>query len=63
MKKAILGIILLGAIFVSCREKSTEEKVEDAIEAVGNDIEEQTDSVIQKVEEVVDEAEKTEKQN
>lgn len=63
MKKVILGIILLGAIFVSCREKSTEEKVEDAIEAVGNDIEEQTDSVIQKVEEVVDEAEKTEKQN
>ncbi|WP_333695366.1 hypothetical protein [Flavobacterium sp.] len=51
MKKAILGIILLGALFVSCKEKSTEEKVEDAIEAIGNDIEEKTDSVVQEVEE------------
>ena len=40
MKKTLLGLVLMGALFVvSCKEKTTEEKVEDAVESVGSDIE------------------------
>ena len=40
MKKALLGLVLMGSLFViSCKEKTTEEKVQDAVESVGNDIE------------------------
>ena len=43
MKKVILALAFVSTLaFVSCKE-STEDKIEDATEAVGNDIETATD--------------------
>ena len=52
MKKVILSLFIAGLSFsfVSCRE-TTEEKTEDAIEAIGEDIEENADRAAEKIEE------------
>lgn len=56
MKKTLLGLVLMGALFVvSCKEKTTEEKVEDAVEAVGNDIENKAEEAGDVIENAVDE--------
>ncbi|MDP2161305.1 MAG: hypothetical protein Q8K02_12525 [Flavobacterium sp.] len=56
MKKTLLGLVLMGALFVvSCKEKTTEEKVEDAVEAVGNDIENKAEEAGDAIENAVDE--------
>ena len=56
MKKTLLGLVLMGALFVvSCKEKTTEEKVEDAVEAVGNDIENTAEEAGDAIENAVDE--------
>ncbi|MFN3756188.1 MAG: hypothetical protein ACK4RM_04470 [Flavobacterium sp.] len=56
MKKTLLGLVLMGALFVvSCKEKTTEEKVEDAVESVGNDIEKTAEEVGGAIENAVDE--------
>lgn len=54
MKKALLGLVLMGALFVSCKEKTTEEKVEDAVEAVGNDIENKAEEAGDAIENAAD---------
>ena len=55
MKKTLLGLVLMGALFVvSCKEKTTEEKVEDAVEAVGNDIENTAEEAGDAIENAVD---------
>jgi predicted small secreted protein len=46
MKKVFLvvcTVMFLAASFTSCREKSTGEKVEDAVEDVADDIEDAVD--------------------
>jgi len=49
MKKAILALAFVSTLaFVSCKE-STEDKVEDATEAVGNDIETATENAVDAV--------------
>ena len=46
MKKVILALAFVSTLaFVSCKE-STEDKIEDATEAVGNDIETATDNAV-----------------
>ncbi|GGD13192.1 hypothetical protein [Flavobacterium orientale] len=56
MKKTLLGLVLMGALFVvSCKEKTTEEKAEDAVEAVGNDIENTAEEAGDAIENAVDE--------
>jgi len=53
MKKVILTTLLMTVLtisFSSCREKSAEEKVENSIEEVGDELENATDDV----EEVLD---------
>lgn len=62
MKKTLLGLVLMGALFVSCKEeKTTDEKVEEAVEAVGEDIEKTADTLTQNTEDALDNAaEKTE---
>jgi predicted small secreted protein len=46
MKKAILALALVSTLaFVSCKE-TTEDKIEDATEAVGTEMEEETENVI-----------------
>jgi PBP1b-binding outer membrane lipoprotein LpoB len=56
MKKTLLGLVLMGALFVvSCKEKTTEEKVEDAVESVGNDIEKTAEEAGDAIENAVDE--------
>lgn len=56
MKKTLLGLVLMGALFVvSCKEKTTEEKVEDVVESVGNDIEKTAKEVGGAIENAVDE--------
>lgn len=49
MKKVFLSLALMTAfLVVSCKE-STQEKVEEATEAVGNDIETATEEAIEKI--------------
>ena len=58
MKKTIIAVALIFAISTavfSCREKTTGEKVEDAVESVGEDIEEGAKDVKEKVEEGAEE--------
>jgi len=46
MKKSIitsLFLLLFAFSFTSCREKSTGEKVEDAVESVADDVEDAVD--------------------
>ncbi|WP_338378425.1 hypothetical protein [uncultured Flavobacterium sp.] len=46
MKKVILALAFISTLaFVSCKE-STEDKVEEATEAVGNDIETATENAV-----------------
>ncbi len=48
MKKSYITLALLAIFtiaFASCREKTTGEKVEDAVESVGEDIEDGIDEV------------------
>lgn len=58
MKK--LSLLLLAAVFslsiYSCRE-TTEEKTEDAVEEIGNDIEEATEESVEAVEEAGEDVE------
>lgn len=49
MKKAFLSLALLATlIVVSCKE-STQDKVEEATEAVGNDIQEATEEAVETI--------------
>lgn len=49
MKKVFLSLALLATlIVVSCKE-STQDKVEEATEAVGNDIQEATEEAVEKI--------------
>ena len=46
MKKTILALAFVSTLaFVSCKE-TTEDKIEDATEVVGNEMEEETENVI-----------------
>ena len=55
MKKTLLGLVLMGALFVvSCKETTTEEKVEDAIESVGDDIENKAEEAGDAIENAAD---------
>lgn len=52
MKKVILGLAL-AALIVSCK-KETEDKVEDATEAVGTEMEQTVDTAMVKTENAMD---------
>ncbi|UOB16078.1 hypothetical protein [Abyssalbus ytuae] len=47
-------LFVLCSTSISCREKSTGEKVEDAVEAVGEDIEEGVEEVGEEIEDATD---------
>jgi len=54
-------IYLLAIVFAlattSCREKTTGEKIEDAVESVGDDVKDAVDDVGDEIEDVVDDNE------
>lgn len=57
MKKKIvyLSLVLLMILSFSCREqKSTDEKIEDAVEETGESIEDAADEIEEEVEEATD---------
>ena len=57
MKKAAIAVALIFAIstsIYSCREKTTGEKVEDAVESVGDDIEDGAEDVKEEIEKATD---------
>ncbi len=57
MKKifiSVLSIVFLATITLSCREKTTGEKVEDAVEDVGDAVEDGAEEVKDAVEDVAD---------
>lgn len=53
MRKTILAVAFMAVVMVSCQEK-TKDKIEDAHEAVGAEVEEKIDTVSQKVETAID---------
>ncbi|WP_396167544.1 hypothetical protein [Flavobacterium sp.] len=53
MKKTILAVAFMAVAMVSCQDK-TKDKVEDATEAVGTEMEQKIDTVAEKAEGVVD---------
>ena len=53
MKKTILAVAFMAVAMVSCQDK-TKEKVEDATQAVGTEVEQKMDTVAEKAENVVD---------
>lgn len=53
MKKTILAIAFMAVALVSCQEK-TKDKIEDAHEAVGHEVEQKLDTVSQKLQTVID---------
>lgn len=53
MKKTLLALAFVGALMVSCKEK-TEDKVEDAADAVGTEMTEAVDSSAAAVSEAAD---------
>lgn len=53
MKKIILAIAFIAVAMVSCHDK-TKDKIEDAKEAVGAEVEQKMDTVNEKVEKVID---------
>lgn len=55
MKKTLLALAFVGALMVSCKEK-TEDKVEDAVDAVGTEMTETVDSTAAAAGEAVDSA-------
>ena len=57
MKKTILTVMALGLLLATtaCRE-STQEKSEEALEAIGNDIEEGTENAVEKTGEALENA-------
>ncbi|UNY99234.1 hypothetical protein MQE36_02550 [Zhouia spongiae] len=58
MKKILLGLVLLmglSVVTVSCKEKSNKEKVEEAIDEVGDAVEEAADEAGDAIEEVKEE--------
>lgn len=61
MKKIILMLALLftvSTVFVSCREKkSADEKIEEAINEIGDELDEASDDVKDAIEDVKDELE------
>ncbi len=58
MKKSFLFLVAILALsFNSCREK-TQEKTQDAIEAIGEDIEDNTKKAGEKIEEGADKVKK-----
>ncbi|NKI24992.1 hypothetical protein HCG49_00285 [Arenibacter sp. 6A1] len=60
MKKVILSMIMLfafSAITIGCREtKSTEEKIEDGIEKVGDDLEEGVEEIEDEIDDATDDS-------
>jgi hypothetical protein len=62
MKKIFKNTIYLIALVfalatTSCREKTTGEKIEDAVESVGDDVKDAVDDVGDEIEDVVDDNE------
>jgi cell division protein ZapA (FtsZ GTPase activity inhibitor) len=53
MRKTILAVAFMAVAMVSCQEK-TKDKIEDAHEAVGAEVEQKIDTVSQKVETAID---------
>ncbi len=53
MKKTLLALAFVGALLVSCKEK-TEEKMDDAADAVGTEMTEAVDSTAAAVGEAAD---------
>ena len=53
MKKTILAMAFVAVTMVSCQDK-TKDKVEDATEAVGNDVEQEMDTLATETGEVID---------
>ncbi|KDN54433.1 hypothetical protein [Flavobacterium seoulense] len=53
MKKTILAIVFMAVAMVSCQDK-TKDKLEDAKEAVGAEVDQKLDTVSQKVEKAID---------
>ncbi|KGO88818.1 hypothetical protein [Flavobacterium suncheonense] len=55
MKKTLLALAFVGALMVSCKEK-TEDKVDEAVEAVGTEMTETVDSTAAAAGEAMDSA-------
>jgi PBP1b-binding outer membrane lipoprotein LpoB len=55
MKKTILAVAFMAVVMVSCQDK-TKDKVEDATQEVGTEMEQKTDTVTEKTESVIDTA-------
>jgi PBP1b-binding outer membrane lipoprotein LpoB len=53
MKKTILAVAFMAIAMVSCQDK-TKDKVEDATEAVGAEVEQKIDTVATKAGDVID---------
>ena len=53
MKKTILAVAFMAVAMVSCQDK-TKDKLEDAKEAVGAEVEQKMDTVAEKVEKAID---------
>ncbi len=53
MKKTILAVAFMAVAMVSCQDK-TKDKVEDATQAVGTEMEQKMDTVAEKTETAVD---------
>lgn len=55
MKKTILALVFMGVAMVSCQDK-TKDKVEDATQAVGSEVEQKLDTVVEQAEATIDTA-------
>ena len=53
MRKVFLGLMILALISVSCKDE-TKEKIEEANEAVGAEIEEKMDTASVKIDKAID---------
>jgi F0F1-type ATP synthase membrane subunit b/b' len=53
MRKTILAVAFMVVAMVSCQDK-TKDKLEDAREAVGSEVEQKMDTVAEKVETAID---------
>jgi len=55
MKKTILTAVFIAVALVSCQDK-TKEKIEDAKDAIGTEVEQKIDTVTEKAETAIDTA-------
>ncbi len=57
-KIALMSVLLftLSAVVVGCREKTTEEKIEDGIEEVGDELEEGVEEIEDEIDDATDDS-------